>query len=93
MDQQRSDRPAQSGGLSDTTQERFTPGLIGFYLSCTVFAVAAAIAAIAYIAVPRLLPNSGNAGFVVGTIAAVVCVGAGVATWYFLRANRRQAGA
>lgn len=65
--------------------------LVGFYGSCTVFGIAAALAAFAFIVGPDLFGE--DAGMTtVGWIAVVVCAVSAFTTFWFLRRTRLRTG-
>ncbi len=64
---------------------RFKTGVIGFYVACTMVGVAAAVAAMAWI----VFPDSPGM-LTVGSVAAVLTIVSGVASWYYLAVSRRE---
>ena len=66
--------------------------MLAFYASCTVFGVAAAVAAVAFIVLPDMVPRSAGLAHGVGWFAVVICALSFVGSWYFLSVTRRQHG-
>ena len=76
----------------DEFTSALTPAMLAFYTACTVFGIAAAVAAAAFIVLPDLLPNNRGAAYAVGWVAVLFCVLSFAGSWYFLAVTRRLHG-
>jgi hypothetical protein len=77
--------PAGDQHYQTTEPTTFNLDLILFYVSCTVFATAVAVALVALILFSHRLP-----AVVIGVLASITALVSAITMWIFLRRARRE---